>query len=294
MLDGDVKSPRIALLDVDGILLNADLTGPFSMGENPVGLLREKLDAVGADPLVCAVVLRINSPGGSVNAADVMRRDLQAFRARTHKPVVASLTGMGVGGAYYLSSAADQVLADPTTVVGGIGVVLNLYNLHELMGQFNIIPQEIKAGTMVDIGTSARKLKPEEESILKTMAEEFHRLMQDQIRLSRPAVDLVGGTTFDGRVFTSSQALTRGLIDRVGYPDDAIDLARQMGKCPQAAVAMYHRHNDPARSIHALTANSPLQGSILFPSLPGLDRSRLPTFLSMWQAEMTVERLGGK
>lgn len=294
MLDGDIKSCRVALIDVDGILLNADLTGLMSMGENPVNLFREKLDAVGADPLVHAVVLRINSPGGSVNASDLMRRDLQAFRSRTHKPVVACMTGMAVGGAYYLASAADQLVADPTTIVGGVGVVLNLYNLKELMNQFNVTPQNIKAGSMIELGSQSRPLKENEKEILETMANEYHQWMKDQIRESRPSIDLADGKTFDGRVFTSRQAVELRLLDRIGYPDDAIDLARQLGKAPQAAVAMYHRQNDPARTIYALTPNAPQQGNILFPSLPGLDRSRLPTFLSMWQAEMTVERLGGK
>src|SRR4051794_25267074 len=76
VIEGDCHEPRVAVIDVDGLLLNSDFTGPFSVGENPVALFREKLDAVAHDPQAVAVVLRINSPGGSVNAADLMRRDL--------------------------------------------------------------------------------------------------------------------------------------------------------------------------------------------------------------------------
>jgi protease IV len=294
LLEGDTKGMRLAVIDLDGLLLNSDLTGPYSVGENPVALFREKLDAAAADAQVVAVVLRINSPGGSVNAADLMRRDVQTFRARTKKPVVACLMGLATGGAYFVASAADAIVADPTTVTGAVGVILNLYNLRELMGQFNIIPQAIKAGPKIDLGTSARNLTPEEKQLLETMAEEFHQYMKQKILEARPSIDQAGGSTFDGRVFTATQALARKLIDRVGYSDEAIDMARQLLHCPQAAVAMYHRADDPARSFYAQTPNAPLQGAGILPNIPGLERNRLPTFLSIWQAEMTTERLGGK
>jgi protease-4 len=294
VVEGDGGCARLAVIDIDGILLNADLTGPFSTGENPVALFREKLDAAGSDAQVAAVVLRINSPGGSVNAADLMRRDLQLFRQRTHKPVIAYLMGLGTGGAYFLATAADAIVADPTTITGGVGVILNLYNLRELMGQLNVIPQAVKAGPKIDVGSPARNLSPEDKQLLEAMAEEFHQYMQKQILQARPSIDQGGGSTFDGRPFTAAQALARKLIDRVGFPDEAFDLARQLGQCPKAAVALYHRADDPARSFYAQTPNAPLQAASLLPSVPGIDRSRLPTFLSMWQVEMTMERLSGR
>src|SRR5262245_61386728 len=121
------KAGKVALLDVEGLLVNANLTGPYSAGDNPVDLFREKLDAASADPCVCAVVLRLNSPGGSVAASDMMWQELQRFRERTRRPVVACLMDLGTGGAYYLATACDQIVAHPLTVTGGIGVVLNLY-----------------------------------------------------------------------------------------------------------------------------------------------------------------------
>lgn len=291
---------RVAIVDVDGLILNTPFSGPGSVGENPVALFREKLDAIEADRCVRAVVLRINSPGGGVAACVAMRRDLERFKARRQIPVVACLLDHGAGGAYYLASAADQVCAVPGCVTGGVGVILNLFNLRDLMAQFNVIPQPIKAGENVDIGSSARALKPEEKEILQSMADEFHNRMQVDIRQSRPRVDPAGGTTFDGRVFTGRQAIARGLVDRITDLDEAIDLAGQLaagadcppGPAPQ--VVLYRRENDPAHSIYAVTANIPLQGAGLLPNVPGLDRSKLPTFLSLWEPELTMEKLGGK
>jgi protease-4 len=289
-------SGRVALVDVDGLLLNTPFVGPLSVGENPVALFREKLDTIEGDPCVRAVVLRINSPGGGVSACSSMRRDLERFKERTGLPVVACLMDTAAGGAYYLASAADMVVAGPATVTGGIGVLLNLFNLQDLMLLYNVRPQMIKSGELVDIGTSARPLRAEEKSLLEAMAAEFHQQLQADIRRSRPKINLDEGRTFDGRIFTGSQAVTRGLADRIADLDEAIALAGQMGGIPaeRPQVVVYRRKNDPAHSVYAVTANIPLQGAGLLPNLPGLDRAKLPTFLSVWQPELTIEKLGGK
>jgi protease-4 len=243
---------------------------------------------------VRAVVLRINSPGGGVTTTDIMWRDLKAFRERTRLPLVACLMDVGTGGAYYLATASDLILAHPTTVTGGVGVILNLYNLRDLMAQYNVIPQEVKAGRNIDLGTSARNLTPEQRALLQAMAEEFHRRFQQVVLRSRPGIQLEGGTTLDGRVFTAEQALKRGFIDAIGYVDDAVAAARKLAGLAEAEVVLYHRPNDPARSPYAVTPNVPLQGTGWPLSLPGLDRSRLPTFLYLWQPEPTLERMSGR
>ncbi|QDU21057.1 Putative signal peptide peptidase SppA [Urbifossiella limnaea] len=284
---------RVALVDVDGLILNTPFAGFSSLGENPVALFRERLDAAEADPCVKAVVVRINSHGGGVAACIAMRRDLERFKSRCGKPVVAALLDTACGGAYYLASAADQVVATEGTVTGGVGVVLNLFNLQDLMAQFNVIPQSIKAGDKADIGSSARPIQPEEKQLLQAMADEFHGRLVADVRKSRPAAR---ADVFDGRILTGTQAKAQGLVDQIGDLDHAVAVAAGLG-CgdgfrPQ--VVMYRRANDPAHSVYAVTANVPLQGAGLLPNIPGLDRSKLPTFLSLWQPELTMEKLGGK
>jgi len=286
---------RVAILDVDGLILDTPFVGPLSCGENPVGLFREKLEAISCDPCVKAVVLRVNSPGGGVAACIAMRHDLERFKERTRLPVVACLMDTATGGAYYLASGADTIIAGPATVTGGIGVILNLFNLRDLMAQFNVIPQSIKSGEFTDIGTSARALTMAEKQLLQSMADEFHKQLTTEIKQRRPAA--TDPTAFDGRIFTGSQAMSRGLVDQVSDLDGAIQLASQLG-CPglnaRPGVVMYRRGNDPARSIYAITPNVPLQGAGLLPNLPGLDRSKMPTFMSIWQPELTMEKLQGK
>jgi protease IV len=289
------SNARVAIIDVDGLLLNTPFVGPMSVGENPLALFREKLNAAEADGCVKAVVLRVNSHGGGVAASIAMRRDLERFRARTSKPVVACLLDTAAGGAYYVASASDHIVASPGTVTGALGVILNLFNLQDLMAQFNVLPQLIKSGELVDIGTSARPLRAGERELLQLMAEEFHRQIRSDVSRSRTKLD--AAIAFDGRIFTATQAQTRGLVDRVGDLDEAIQVAWQLGGGDTAGrpqVVLYRRNNDPANSIYAVTANIPLQGAGLLPNLPGLDRSKMPTFLTIWQPELSMEKLGGK
>ncbi len=289
------KEPKIAVVDVDGLLLNMDMTGLYSLGENPVSVFREKLDAIAADPCVAAVVLRINSPGGGVTATDIMWRDLQAFRANTRRPVVACLMDVAAGGAYYLATASDLIVAHPTSITGGIGVILNRYNLSGAIGYFSLQALPIKSGKHIDLGNEVvQEPSPERRQLLQAMADEFQQRFRQVVAQARPNIDASRSELFDGRVLTANLALQHHLIDRLGYLDDAIAAARQLAHVEQGRIALFHRGNDRAHSLYAITPNVPLQNTVLPISVPGLDRSRLPTFLYMWQPDPTLEKLGGR
>jgi protease-4 len=216
------------------------------------------------------------------------------FRSQTGLPVIACLMDLGAGGAYYLATASNHIMAHPTTVTGGIGVILNLYNLQDTMAQANVEAKPIKAGQYTDLGTPIEPLSPEGESILQQAANEFHARFRDAVRASRGISAADNAPVFDGRIFTAAQARDLHLIDSIGYLDDALFLARQQAGCPQAGADLLHRPRDRAKTIYDATPNTPLQANLIPFSVPGLDRSRLPTFLYLWQPEPTMERLGGK
>ena len=224
--------PAVAVIDVDGILLNMDMTGPGSAGENPVSLFRERLDAAAADPCTRAVVIRINSPGGGVTASDIMWHDLVQFKERTHVPVICCLLDTATGGAYYLATAGDQIIANPTTVTGGIGVILNLYNLQGLLQAKEIAAIPVQAGDHIAMGTPTREITPEERQHLEGMANEFHERFKQLVLRARPAVQPVQAEVFDGKPLTGTYALQAHLVDSLGYLDDAVEAARNMGGIP--------------------------------------------------------------
>lgn len=274
---------KIALIDVDGLLVNQNQSGIGSMGENPLDLFREKLDQVERDGNISAVIIRINSYGGGVTASDIMRRELEAFRIRTGMPVVAVLMDIATGGGYLLATAADQIVAHPTTIVGGFGVILNLYNLEDAMAQFNVSGQTIRAGKFVDIGSPERFLEEDEEELLTNIAEQYNERFKDVVLKARQRVNQ-DADLFDGRIFTGKQAIEYGIVDQVGYIDDAIAAARSYTGDSNACVVMLHRGQDLARTPYAMTPNEPTSLMAL-PQIPGLMRARLPTFMYIWQPD---------
>ncbi len=284
---------RVAVIDVDGLLVDQNMRGYESLGENPVALFREKLDAIEADPTIRAVVLRIDSPGGGVTASDIMRRDLAVFKTRRGVPVIACLMDVGTGGAYYLATAADSIIAHPTSITGGIGVILNLYNLEDSMGQFNVIPLPVKAGDKIDMASPTRTMKPAEREMLERIAREFHERFKQEVIRSRPQC-VATADDFDGRVFSASQARDKQLIDGIGYLDDAVAAARQLaGLSESSGVVLYRRCNDRAMTAYDVTPNVPLQRSLLPINIPGLDRSSLPRFLYLWQPDPSLTTANG-
>jgi protease-4 len=286
-------SCKVAVVDVDGILANINNVGPFSQGENPVATFKEKLDACAADPCVKAVVLRINTPGGGVAATDLMWHELVRFRQATGKPVVACLLDLGAGGGYFLATAADAVYAIPSSVVGGVGVLLNLWDGKDNQGQAAMYPERIAAGEKIDMGSLTRKLTPEEKEILEGMAKGYHQRFKEVVTKARPKA-AAKPELFDGRVMASAQALEAGLIDAVGYLDDAIGAAVQLAKVESAQPVMYRRHGDQARSLYASTPNRPIHSTgFLGMNIPGPDRSKLPMFLYMWQPEPMMVKMAG-
>jgi protease-4 len=162
------------------------------------------------------------------------------------------------------------------------------------MAQFNIVGAPIKAGKKIDIGTPISPMDDESRQVLQAMADAFHDRFRKVVLDGRPGVNSNDSTNFDGRVYTAEQAVERKLIDRVGYLSDAIEAAASVAGCGRSVVTFYHRPNDRAQSIYSQTPNIPLQGGLIPLSLPGLDRTRMPTFLYLWQAEPTMEKLGGK
>ena len=285
--------PAVAVIDIDGLLVNQNMSGFGSLGENPVALFREKLEAAAANPEIQAVVLRIHSPGGGVTATDIMRRDLVAFRRMRGVPIVACLMDVATGGAYYIATAADTILAHPTTITGGIGVILNVYNLEDTLGQYNVVPIPVKAGGKIDMATPVRSMEKDERDLLEQIAREFHQRFQQAVRQARPQLTATA-EAFDGRVFTASQAQQMGLVDGIGYLDDALQAARALTNCPSACrVVMFRRSNDRAFTLYDTTPNVPLQNSLLPLNVPGLDRSALPTFLYLWQADPSYVTRGG-
>ena len=288
---GSGLAPRLAVIDVDGVLLNQNREGIYDSGENPVAAYREKLEAATGDSRVAAIVLRIHSPGGGVTACDILAEELDRFKAATRRPVVACLMDVATSGAYYLALGADRIVAHPTSLTGGIGVVFNHVNLQDAMAQLNVSDDPIKAGTLIDMGSVTKPLEPQTRELLQEMADGFRQRFLDRVTRRRPELtDADRRTLADGRVVAASRALKLHLVDRLGYIEDALGEAEHLAGVADAEVVLYSRGGSPARSLYAIAPCPPRLSEAIPFSYPGLDRTKLPTFLYLWQPDPTLPR----
>jgi protease IV len=263
---------KIALIDVEGLIVNARTGGLMSSGDNPVSLFRERLDAAAEDKKVKAVVLRINSPGGGVTASDIMYRDLIHFREETHKPVVACMMDVAASGGYYLAMGCDRVYAHPTTVTGSIGVIMSLYNAHGLAKMIGVSSEPIKSGPNKDIGNPARPMTLEERAILQGMVNGFYDQFVEVVSRARKEhipTERVRELA-DGRVYTGVEAKKLGLVDEVGYLEDALKCALDLACLKDANVIAYDNSNCGYRgSIYARGPSIPKEINVRV-DVPGL------------------------
>jgi protease-4 len=280
---GDAK---ILIVDISGVLSDESVTPILSVGSAPprVPLLvrmREELTKAEKDPKVRAVVLRINSPGGTVTASDIVYRELLLFRERTHRPVVAVLMDLAASGGYYVALAADTIVAHPTTVTGSIGTIMVSVNAEGLMQKIGVAPVTIKSGARKDMGSPFRTLTPEERAIFQAVIDDLHRQFTDKVAERRRLAPDVVRNLADGRVYTADQALAAKLIDQIGYMPDALGQARRAAGVEQARVVVYSRPREYRATYYARAdaSTGSLEASLAqLATVAGLG----PRFLYLW------------
>jgi len=273
---------KVAIIDVSGMILNARSSGLFASGENPTALFREKLEAATNDKRVKAVVVRINSPGGAVTASDIMYQDLCNFRRATGKPVVACMMDVAASGGYYLAMGCDKVYAHPTTVTGSIGVIMSLYNAKGLFEKIGLASNPIKSGPNKDLGNPGREMSEEERAILQGMVNSFYDQFVQVVVRGRNLAEERVRVLADGRIYTGLDAHKLGLVDEVGYLEDALAAAMDLACIQDAAVIAYDRGEGYRGCIYAGMPKIPNEINIKL-DVPGLSGSGGAAFLYLWE-----------
>jgi protease IV len=278
-------SDKIAIIDVDGTMVNERQDSLLRTGDNPVSVFIEKLDKAAADSDVKAVVLRINSPGGTVVATDIMYHSLQEFKNKTGKPVVVCIMDMGCSGAYYLACAADGIMAQPSSVVGNIGTIFQTFSVSGTLDKIGIKTSTIKSGELKDIASPLHELNQKEKDVLQGIIGEMFKQFVTAVHEGRKNISEQKLTDLtDGRVFTGQQALSNGLIDKVGYMSDAIEWAKEMASVEKASVVIYHRpsYYTPNAYSSVMASTGGLE-SLINLKLPDWLASGGTQFLYLWQ-----------
>ncbi|HEY63339.1 MAG TPA: signal peptide peptidase SppA [Caldilineae bacterium] len=215
----------IALIRVEGVILSGSPPSPWVSGAYSERIIKQ-LERADEDGRVKAIILYINSPGGSVVGSDEIYRALR----RVRKPIVAAMGDVAASGGYYIACGADYIYANPNTFTGSIGVVATIPNAAELLDKLGIEAVILRSGPRKAEGNIFEKLSPEAREILQRLIEDAYETFVSVVAEGRGMDEEDVRALADGRVYNGRQALELGLIDALGDLDAAIEKAKELGK----------------------------------------------------------------
>ena len=244
---------KVLMIDIEGLISSIGDAGLLSREKNPVSRVFERLERAAADPLVRAIILRLETPGGEVTASDIIYHEVLRFKERTGKPVVGLMMGVAASGGYYIASACDVIMAHPTTLTGSIGVISVYPNVESLMSKIGVKVNIIKSGASKDAGAPFRDMTEEERRIFQGINDEYY---EDFLRaVARNRKDRIAAADLraiaDGRVYTAPQALELKLIDEIGYFDDAFRKVLSLASLRTARLVAYTYYPKSKTNIYA-------------------------------------------
>lgn len=216
--------PELLLAGKDGVAI-VRVEGPILDSYQTVEELKKFAD----DPLVKAIVVRIDSPGGGVAPSQEIYNAVKRVRKEKNKTVIASMGTVAASGGYYIAVGTDRILANPGTLTGSIGVIMQLANFHELLEKIGVKNLVVKSGRYKDIGSPFRPMKDEDRQVLELVMNDVHRQFIDAVAEGRSLDVAEVEQLADGRVFTGQQAKSILLVDDIGDLHDAIKLAGELG-----------------------------------------------------------------
>lgn len=274
---------KVLLLDLSGVISSQDKDGLISQ-PNMLATFKEELTRASKDDKVKAVVVRINSPGGTVNASDILYHELKQFKTTRKVPVIASMMDVATSGGYYLAMASDAILVHPSTVTGSIGVIMLTVNAKGLLEKVGVEANAITSGPRKDMGSPFRLMTAEEKAIFQGVIDSFYQRFLTVVQEGRPQLSAEQLKKLaDGRIYTGEQAKEAGLVDEIGYLDEAIELAKKKAGLSEARVVTYRRRGEYQNNVYSrLLAPSTGLSSLASMDLLSLVRGGNPQFMYLW------------
>ncbi len=206
---------RIALIRVEGVILDSQTT----IGE---------LKRFSENPSVKAIVIRIDSPGGGVVPSQEIYNAVKRVRSKHNKAVIASMGSVAASGGYYIAAATDRIVANPGTLTGSIGVIMETANVEGLLQKIGVEGVVIKSGKYKDVGSPLRKMSTEERGLLQGVMDDVHKQFIEAVAEGRSLELRAAQALADGRIFTGRQAKEAKLVDELGDLEEAIQLAAEV------------------------------------------------------------------
>ncbi|MCB0355610.1 MAG: signal peptide peptidase SppA [Bdellovibrionales bacterium] len=230
-LTAPIKDDSILVLELDGIILDT---------KNFI----EDLTKYSKKKQIKGVLVRINSPGGAVGPSQEIYSELKRVREELQKPVVASVTSLAASGGYYAAVAADQIVTNPGSLLGSIGVIMQFANLHELYKWAKMDRYVIKTGPYKDSGADYREMRPDERELFSEMLTEVHLQFKTAVMNGRKLAKDIVEKYSDGRIFTGETAVKLGFADQLGTYEDSLRIVGELsglGNEPEVFKPPKHR-----------------------------------------------------
>lgn len=226
VLSGTDKD-KILLISIEGVISDSRSTNSFGIEteESLTARIKEELKKASSDQNIKGIILKINSPGGGVTASDILYREILSFKKNTGIPIVSLFMDTAASGAYYVSMASDKIVAHPTTVTGSIGVIVTGINIKEGLEKIGVKDQSFMSGANKNLLSPFAEMTPEKKKIIQGIVDNlFERFFQIVKNNRKQLEETRLRQLADGRIFTSEQALKEGLIDKIGYFEDAVQI----------------------------------------------------------------------
>jgi protease-4 len=278
---------KVLLIDISGALTTSTPSGLFPEPSLPARL-KEELTKAEKDDHIKAIVLRINTPGGTVTSSDILYHELQEFKQKREVPIIASIMDLGTSGGYYVAMASDYIFAHPSTITGSIGVIMLTINAQGLLEKVGIHPTAIVSGPNKSMGSPFRAMKDEERAIFQDVIDRLYARFLTVVEKGRPKLHKTRIRQLaDGRIYTADIAQAEGLIDEIGYLDDAIEWAKKSAQLTDAQVVTYTRKSRDAHQNIYSHFEPPVMGQLGFPQMNantfiGALYGGTPQMLYMW------------
>jgi len=289
VLEGEGE-PKILLLDLDGPISFREESDALGLRTRPskVAFFREALRKAEADEEIAGVILRINSPGGTVAASDTIYHEIRNFKKKRKIPVYAYILELCASGGYYVACASDRIIASPNAVTGSIGVLAMKVNVEGLLSKIGVSEETYKSGPHKDFWSPFRPSTEEEKRMFQEVIDQLYGRFVEVVSTNREKVlsEREVRALADGRIWTARGALEAKLIDQVSYLDEAIESMKKALSIERARVVTYLRPRTFRSGIYSDYSEGPAANSpvINFIALSAESWSFPPTvrFLYLW------------
>lgn len=242
---------KVLVIPVRGVISDIPREGFIRKRPSLVQEVVSQLRLAEDDKKVKAIVLKIDSPGGSVTASDILFNEILTFKEKTGAKVVVAMMGLAASGGYYISLPADYILAHPTTLTGSVGVIFLRPKVIGLMDKIGVGVEVNKSGINKDMGMPYRSATAEEKKILQAMTDRLGIRFVDLMTKYRNLDPAVAAEISTARVYLAPEALELGMVDQIGYLDQALTKAKQLAALPDnARVIVYRRTEYPDDNIY--------------------------------------------